>query len=84
MAAAALAPFPVNIEKTSDDINAVNVLKGNLQKNESDLYDQSKFNQDKEKSNFRQFEDAREGVKAFYATQQPVKPWHTTSRPAMT
>lgn len=69
MAAAALAPFPVNIEKTSDDIDAVNVLKGNLQKNESDLYNQSKFDQDKEKSNFRQFEDAREGVKAFYATQ---------------
>lgn len=72
MAAAVLAQRPVGIETMSDNIDAVNVLRGNL-KTKDTLYAQSNFDQGKDKTNFRQFNDARDSVKAFYAKQHTLQ-----------
>lgn len=67
------APMP-NIEAVSDDIDAVNVLKAKAaMKKQSDLYDASEFDQGKDKTNFRQFDDAQDRVKAFYAQQHSLQ-----------
>ncbi|EEQ84643.1 hypothetical protein RJZ56_002066 [Blastomyces dermatitidis] len=55
------------LDKTSDDIDIVNVLKAELEG--SIPYDQPKFGADKDKSKFRQYETACERVKAFYREQ---------------
>ncbi|PGG98742.1 inositol oxygenase [Blastomyces parvus] len=55
------------LDRTSDDIEAVNILKAELQ--DSIPYDKPKFGADKDKSKFRQYETACERVKAFYQEQ---------------
>ncbi|KIN09087.1 hypothetical protein OIDMADRAFT_37969 [Oidiodendron maius Zn] len=72
MAAAVLQPRPVNLESMSDSIDAVNIVKGNFITDDS-LYGESDFDREKNKSTFRQFEDARDGVKNFYATQHTLQ-----------
>ncbi|KLJ05631.1 inositol oxygenase [Blastomyces silverae] len=57
----------VALDKTSDDIDTVNVLKAELEG--SIPYDEPKFGADKDKSKFRQYETACERVKAFYREQ---------------
>lgn len=58
------------LEETSDSIDAVNVLKANLQKQADEAaYDKSKFDADKDKTQFRQYEDACDRVKQFYLEQ---------------
>ena len=56
-----------NIDSTSDTIDEVNVLKA--KQKQSGLYDASEFDQAKDKAVFRQFQDAQDRVKQFYATQ---------------
>jgi inositol oxygenase len=53
------------LEATSDDIDAVNVFKGA----EASKLEASKFDADKDKSKFRQYEDACDRVKNFYREQ---------------
>lgn len=61
---------PSNIEAVSDDIDAVNQLKTIVKQNKKgDLYEASEFDQGKDKTVFRQFEDAQDRVKNFYDTQ---------------
>ncbi|KAJ5726126.1 uncharacterized protein N7483_007483 [Penicillium malachiteum] len=82
---------PKNIEVTSDNIDAVNVIKGKATK---DLYDASEFDQAKDKTGFRQFNDACDRVKNFYAQQHTLKTvaynlkaqndFHTKTRARMT
>ncbi|KAL4940039.1 hypothetical protein BDV06DRAFT_213810 [Aspergillus oleicola] len=62
---------PTNIEAVSDDIDAVNVLKANLKN--KDLYDEPEFDKAMDKSTFRQFEDACDRVKNFYAQQHTLQ-----------
>ncbi|KAJ0421790.1 inositol oxygenase [Aspergillus carlsbadensis] len=60
------------LEELSDAIDNVNVLKQNLKKQqeeEKDLYEASKFDQEKDKTQFRQYEDACDRVKNFYKEQ---------------
>ncbi|KAG8627051.1 hypothetical protein KVT40_004534 [Elsinoe batatas] len=61
------------LEDTSDSIDKVNVLKGNIKKaktqEEQDIYEQSKFDAEKDKTQFRQYEDACDRVKNFYREQ---------------
>ncbi|GKZ36007.1 hypothetical protein AbraIFM66950_006880, partial [Aspergillus brasiliensis] len=66
---------PANIEATSDMIDAVNVLKTKStdQKTPKDLYDDSEFDKAKDKTNFRQFNDACDRVKNFYAQQHTLQ-----------
>ncbi|KIY53241.1 myo-inositol oxygenase [Fistulina hepatica ATCC 64428] len=52
-------------EETSDAVDTVNVLKGNLK----GWDDPSKFDSDKDKAKFRQYEEACERVKNFYKEQ---------------
>ncbi|EXM12845.1 Inositol oxygenase [Fusarium oxysporum f. sp. vasinfectum] len=66
MPAAVATPLS-NIEATSDKIDEVNVLKA--KEKQSGLYDASEFDQAKDKTVFRQFQDAQDSVKQFYATQ---------------
>lgn len=55
-----------DLERISDDIDAVNELKASLKEaNDSS----SHFANDKDKSKFRQYEDACDRVKSFYAEQ---------------
>ncbi|EEH17648.1 hypothetical protein PABG_00211 [Paracoccidioides brasiliensis Pb03] len=56
-----------SLEKVSDDIDTVNVLKSELQ--ETTAYDEPKFGADKDKSKFRQYETACDRVKTFYREQ---------------
>lgn len=72
MAAAVLLQRPASIETISDNIDAVNTLRGNTQSNDT-LYNQPKFDKNKGKTNFPQFEDGYEGVKAFYAKQHNLQ-----------
>lgn len=72
MAAAVLAQHPAGIETMSDQIDAVNVLRGTLQTKDT-LYAQFNFDQGKDKTNFRQFNDACDSVKAFYAKQHTLQ-----------
>ncbi|KAL1861938.1 hypothetical protein Plec18167_001275 [Paecilomyces lecythidis] len=59
------------LESLSDDIDKVNVLKTNLKKeNEAkDIYEESEFDKNKDKTQFRQYEDACDRVKNFYKEQ---------------
>ena len=64
------------LEATSDAIDEVNVLKAALKvKNgtatqaDVDTYEQSQFDSQKDKTNFRQYEDACDRVKDFYHEQ---------------
>ncbi|KAI1438434.1 DUF706-domain-containing protein [Xylaria sp. CBS 124048] len=60
------------LETTSDNVDSVNVLKDRLRE-EQEVQEawnsQSKFDGDKEKSKFRQYEDACDRVKDFYKEQ---------------
>jgi inositol oxygenase len=56
------------LETTSDDIDAVNVLKANMRK-EREMTDASEFDADKDKTQFRQYEAACDRVKNFYREQ---------------
>ncbi|KAJ5739283.1 hypothetical protein N7533_012067 [Penicillium manginii] len=64
------------LEETSDAVDEVNVLKANMKKEaerkeaeEKGLYDESEFDKEKDKTNFRQYEDACDRVKNFYKEQ---------------
>jgi len=67
---AATVAFPgVNMfEAVSDDIDNINVIKG-----QEDIYEKSKFDQDKDTTTFRQFNDACDRVKSFYAQQHTLQ-----------
>ncbi|KAI1184348.1 DUF706-domain-containing protein [Nemania serpens] len=73
MAPGALLDYVTNrdgleLEATSDDVDKVNVLRDQLkQKSEWDA--KSKFDAEKEKAQFRQYEDACDRVKSFYKEQ---------------
>jgi inositol oxygenase len=56
------------LEQTSDDIDAVNVLKAKMKK-EKDIYAQSEFDAEKDKMQFRQYEEACDRVKGLYREQ---------------
>ncbi|KAL5343014.1 inositol oxygenase [Aspergillus crustosus] len=60
-----------NIEAVSDDIDAVNILKANLKK--KNLLDESEFDKEKDKTIFRQFDDACDRVKNFYTQQHTLQ-----------
>jgi hypothetical protein len=64
------------LEATSDAVDEVNVLKaamrvknGTATQEEIDIYEQSKFDAEKDKTQFRQYEQACDRVKAFYREQ---------------
>ncbi|KAF2090282.1 DUF706-domain-containing protein [Saccharata proteae CBS 121410] len=64
------------LETLSDDIDEVNVLKaalkvkqGTASGKEKDIYDKSQFDAEKDKTQFRQYEDACDRVKNFYREQ---------------
>ncbi|KAI2605679.1 DUF706-domain-containing protein [Hypoxylon fragiforme] len=54
----------LELEETSDHIDTVNVLKG-----QAKFDDQSAFDSEKDKANFRQYEEACDRVKNFYREQ---------------
>ncbi|KAI1193975.1 DUF706-domain-containing protein [Nemania serpens] len=58
----------LELEATSDDIDKVNVLRGQL-KQQSEWDTKSKFDAKKDKAQFRQYEDACDRVKSFYKEQ---------------
>ncbi|PGH12218.1 hypothetical protein AJ79_04398 [Helicocarpus griseus UAMH5409] len=55
------------LDKISDDVDTVNVLKAEL--HNTTPYDEHKFGTDKDKSKFRQYETACDRVKNFYREQ---------------
>ncbi|KAL9625032.1 MAG: hypothetical protein Q9160_000761 [Pyrenula sp. 1 TL-2023] len=55
------------LENISDSIDDVNVLKAAIK--EKGLYDKSEFDSDKDKTQFRQYEEACERVRSFYQEQ---------------
>ena len=55
------------VEAVGDDIEAVNKLKGAIKYD-----DASRFDQEKEKANFRKYEEACDRVKGFYAVSPVV------------
>lgn len=59
------------LESLSDDIDKVNILKSNLKKEnkDKDIYEESDFDKNKDKTQFRQYEDACDRVKNFYKEQ---------------
>ena len=64
------------LEETTDNIEHVNILKaafkaknGTASAEEADIYAQSEFDAEKDKTQFRQYEDACDRVKNFYAEQ---------------
>ncbi|PWY70070.1 inositol oxygenase [Aspergillus eucalypticola CBS 122712] len=57
------------LEELSDAIDNVNVLKDNMKKQEKGLYEESEFDKNKDKTKFRQYEDACDRVKNFYKEQ---------------
>ncbi|KAH0440891.1 inositol oxygenase [Colletotrichum camelliae] len=75
MAAAVAQPFvrPTNghdLEETTDFVEEVNILKDQLNKKSDDTtYEDSKFDSEKDKTAFRQYEDACDRVKNFYKEQ---------------
>ncbi|KAJ6042757.1 uncharacterized protein N7446_013823 [Penicillium canescens] len=73
MVSAALHSASTNIEATSDNIDAVNVLKTNAKQAAKELYDESEFDKAKDKTTFRQFNDACDQVKNFYAQQHTLQ-----------
>lgn len=56
------------LEELSDDIDAVNVLKANMKK-EKAMLEASEFDAEKDKTKFRQYEEACDRVKNFYREQ---------------
>ncbi|KAI0554620.1 DUF706-domain-containing protein [Xylaria curta] len=58
----------LQLEATSDSIDNVNVLKGQL-KNQQEWDSKSKFDAEKDKTQFRQYEDACDRVRNFYKEQ---------------
>ncbi|KAI1122667.1 DUF706-domain-containing protein [Nemania abortiva] len=58
----------LELEATSDNIDKVNVLKDQL-KQQSEWDSKSKFDAEKDKAQFRQYEDACDRVKSFYKEQ---------------
>ncbi|KAJ2981597.1 hypothetical protein NUW58_g6652 [Xylaria curta] len=58
----------LELEATSDNIDKVNVLKDKL-KEQSEWDSKSKFDDEKDKTQFRQYEDACDRVKDFYKEQ---------------
>ncbi|KAL1986824.1 hypothetical protein VTN96DRAFT_5477 [Rasamsonia emersonii] len=59
------------LEDISEKIDTVNVLKANMQKEQKErgLYDETEFDKNKDKSQFRQYEEACDRVKNFYKEQ---------------
>ncbi len=62
------------LEEMSDNIDTVNVLKAIIQKGkptqeEKDIYEQSRFDAEKDKTQFRKYEEACDRVKDFYRLQ---------------
>lgn len=55
------------LESLSDDIDMVNVLKAQVR--EKDVYEKSEFDAQKDKTQFRQYEEACDRVKDFYREQ---------------
>ncbi|KAI0427655.1 DUF706-domain-containing protein [Xylaria sp. FL1042] len=58
----------LQLEATSDNIDKVNVLKDQMKQKE-EWTSKSKFDSEKDKTQFRQYEDACDRVKAFYKEQ---------------
>src|ERR1700733_9250416 len=56
------------LEDLSDNIDAVNVLKAQVQR-ERGMLEKSEFDSEKDKTTFRQYEDACDRVKNFYREQ---------------
>lgn len=56
------------LESTSDNIDAVNILAANMKK-DRDMHEESLFDAEKDKSQFRQYQDACDRVKNFYREQ---------------
>lgn len=56
------------LESTSDNIDAVNILTANMKK-DRDMHEESLFDAEKDKSQFRQYQDACDRVKNFYREQ---------------
>lgn len=56
------------LEDLSDNIDAVNLLKAEVRR-ERDVLEKSRFDAEKDKSKFRQYEDACDRVKDFYREQ---------------
>ena len=83
MASEAIEPTVFNVDRNgqalediSDQIDEVNILKANIKKDqkvspdtERDIYEKSIFDSDKDKSQFRAYEDACDRVKNFYREQ---------------
>ncbi|KAJ5176108.1 inositol oxygenase [Penicillium canariense] len=57
------------LEELSDAIDEVNILKANMKQEEKGLYEESEFDKNKDKTAFRQYEDACDRVKNFYREQ---------------
>ena len=60
------------LEDMSDEIDHINVLKDQARKKmaeEKDAYEKSQFDAEKDKTKFRQYEDASDRVKNFYLEQ---------------
>lgn len=60
------------LEEMSDEIDKINVLKDQARKqaaSEVDMCEESKFDAEKDKTQFRQYEDASDRVKNFYLEQ---------------
>ncbi|KAI5307188.1 H/ACA snoRNP pseudouridylase subunit [Ascosphaera pollenicola] len=55
------------VDSTADDVDEVNLLKATTK--EKGLFEKSEFDQDKDKTIFRQYEQACERVKGFYKEQ---------------
>jgi inositol oxygenase len=82
------------LEETSDNIDAVNVLKASLKNEYEDMYTASQFDATKDKTRFRQYEDACDRVKNFYLEQHTKQTvaynlrarhrFHTETRAEMT
>jgi len=62
------------MDAVSDDIDEVNVLKG-----KKSYEDQSEFDAAKDKAGFRQYEDACDRVKNFYAVCLSLTLWQCDS-----
>ncbi|KZL81516.1 inositol oxygenase [Colletotrichum incanum] len=73
MTAAVAAPYVRtdghDLEQTTDFVEEVNILKDQVNKQQDDFYEESKFDQEKDKTAFRQYEDACDRVKNFYKEQ---------------
>lgn len=86
------------LEEMSDAIDEVNILKTNMKKaqeaQEKGLYEESEFDKEKDKTGFRQYEDACDRVKNFYKEQHTKQTvaynlkarheFHTQTRAEMT